>query len=225
MRATPVLFALGGVLLAYAAARRLYGREAGLGAAAVLGTSLLYYVIAHSLILDMAVSVLMSATLFCFILGVHEAPGSARRWFFYGLYASAALATLTKGLIGFLVTGAVMFLWLLIFNQWKRLRPFYLPTGALLFLVVAAPWHVLAALRNPTWAHRYFVFEHWERFTSPVASRPGPWHYYIWIVLAGLIPWVGFLWPAVRDACAVAQATGSGPAGRGGRKTPTRGSS
>jgi hypothetical protein len=33
-----------------------------------------------------------------------------------------------------------------------------------------------------------------------VASRPGPWHYYIWIVLAGLIPWVGFLWPAVRDA-------------------------
>jgi len=199
-RATPVLFALGGVLLAYAAARRLYGREAGLGAATVLGTSLFYYVIAHSLILDMAVSVLMSATLFCFILGVHEAPGSARRWFFYGLYASAALATLTKGLIGFLVTGAVMFLWLLIFNQWKRLRPFYLPTGALLFLVVAAPWHVLVALRNPTWAHRYFVFEHWERFTSPVASRPGPWHYYIWIVLAGLIPWVGFLWPAVRDA-------------------------
>ena len=199
-RAMPVLFALGGVLLAYAAARRLHGREAGLAAAAVLGTSLFYYVIAHSLILDMAVSVLMSATLFCFILGVREVPGPARRWFFYGLYASAALATLTKGLIGFLVTGAVMFLWLLVFNQWKRLRPFYLPTGALLFLALAAPWHMLVALRNPTWAHRYFVFEHWERFTSPAASRPGPWHYYIWIVLVGLVPWVGFLWPAVRDA-------------------------
>jgi 4-amino-4-deoxy-L-arabinose transferase-like glycosyltransferase len=199
-RAMPVLFALGGVLLAYAAARRLHGREAGLAAAAVLGTSLFYYVIGQSLILDMAVSVLMSATLFCFILGVREAPGSARRWLFYGLYASAALATLTKGLIGFLVTGAVMFLWLLVFNQWKRLRPFYLPTGALLFLALAVPWHVLVAQRNATWAHRYFVFEHWERFSSPAASRPGPWHYYIWVVLAGLIPWVGFLWPAVRDA-------------------------
>ena len=199
-RAMPALFALGGVLLAYATARRLYGREAGLATAAVLGTSLLYYVLGHILILDMAVSVLMSATLFCFLLGVREAPGAARRWWFYGLYASAALATLTKGLMGFLVTGAVMFLWLLIFNQWKRLRPFYLPTGALLFLALAAPWHVLVALRNATWVHRYIVREHWERFSSPVASRPGPWHYYIWIVLAGLIPWVGFLWPAVRDA-------------------------
>ena len=200
MRTTPALFALGGVLLAYAVARRLYGREAGLAAAVVLGTSLLYYVLGHILILDMAVSVLMSATLFCFILGVREAPGLARRGLFYGLYASAALATLTKGLIGFLVTGAVMFLWLLIFNQWKRLRPFYLPTGALLFLAIAAPWHLLAALRNPTWAHRYFVSEHWVRFTATGTGHPGPWWYFVPIVLLGLFPWTGFLWPAVRDA-------------------------
>ena len=199
MRAIPVLFALGGVLLTYAAARSLYGREAGLLSAAVLGTSLLYFAIAHIILLDMAVSVLMSATLFCFILGVREPPGAKRRWLFYGLYACAALATLTKGLIGFLVTGAVMFLWLLVFNQWKRLRPFHLPTGALLFLAIAAPWHVLAARHNETWAHRYFVYEHWQRFLTPAASRPGAWYYYVGIVLAGLIPWVGFLWPAVRD--------------------------
>ncbi len=200
MRATPALFALAGVLLTYAAARRLHGREAGLLAAAVLGTSILYFVIAHIMLLDMAVSVLMASTLFCFILGVREAPGARRRWLFYGLYASAALATLTKGLIGFLVTGAVMFLWLLIFNQWKRLRPLHLPSGIALFLLIAAPWHILAAQQNETWAHRYFVYEHWERFTTPAASRPGAWHYFVWIVLAGLIPWTGFLWSATRDA-------------------------
>ena len=198
MRATPALFALAGVLLTYAAARRLHGREAGLLAAAVLGTSILYFVIAHIMLLDMAVSVFMAATLFCFVLGVREAPGARRRWLFYGLYASAALATLTKGLIGFLVTGAVMFLWLLIFNQWKRLRPLHLPSGIALFLLIAAPWHILAAQANETWAHRYFVYEHWERFTTPAASRPGAWHYFVWIVLAGLIPWTGFLWSAVR---------------------------
>ncbi len=206
MRATPALFALGGVLLTYAAARHLYGRGAGLGAAIVLGTSLFYFILAHILVLDMAVSVLMSATLFCFILGVREpAPtngrrGSARRWFFYGLYASAALATLTKGLIGFLVTGAVMFLWLLVFNQWRRLRPLYLPTGVLIFLAIALPWHLLAAERNPTWFHRYIVFEHFERFLTPVASRHGAWWYFIPIVLGGLFPWVGFLWASTRRA-------------------------
>src|SRR6185369_15354715 len=106
----------------------------------------------------------MSGTLFCFLLGVREEPGAKRRWLFMGLYASAALATLTKGLMGFMVSGAVMFLWLLVFNQWKRLLPLYLPTGALLFLAIALPWHVLAALHNDTWVHRYVVFEHFLRF-------------------------------------------------------------
>ena len=110
-----------------------------------------------------------------------------------------------------------MFLWLLVFNQWKRLRPFYLPTGALLFLVIAAPWHILAALRNATWVHRYLVYEHFERFTSPAASRPGAWWYFVPIVLLGLFPWTGFLWPGLREAL------------RGGwaarRRTSTRGSS
>ncbi|MDD2764718.1 MAG: glycosyltransferase family 39 protein [Opitutaceae bacterium] len=210
LRAAPVLYALGGVLLTYAAGRRLYGRAAGLFAAGMLGSSLLYFALTRILILDMAVSVLMSATLFCFILGVREpAPatgsgqaGSRRRWLFYGLYASAALATLTKGLIGFLVTGAVMFLWLLVFNQWKRLRPFYLPTGALLFLAIAAPWHILAAERNPGWARFYFLYEHWERFLSPTHNRYEPWWFFLPIVLLGLFPWVGFLWPALRTALA-----------------------
>lgn len=202
MRAGPALFALGGVLLIYAAARRMHGRLAGLCAATVLGTSLLYFALARVLILDMAVSVLMSATLFCFILGVREPPGARRRWLFYGLYASAALATLTKGLIGFLVPGAVMFLWLLLFNQWRRLRPFYLSTGALLFLAIAAPWHVLAAQRSDVWAHFYFVHEHWERFTTTTHGRYEPWWYFIPVLLGGLFPWTGFLWSAVRDAVA-----------------------
>jgi 4-amino-4-deoxy-L-arabinose transferase-like glycosyltransferase len=200
MRAGPALFALLGVLATYAAARRLHGRTAGLVAATVLATSTLYFALGRILILDMAVSVLMSTALFCFILGVREAPGARRRWLFYGLYASMALATLAKGLIGFLVTGAVMFTWLLLFNQWHRLRPLYLPTGAALFLALAAPWHLLAALHNETWAHRYFVYEHWLRFTTAAADRPGPWWYFIPVVLLGVFPWTGFLWPAWRDA-------------------------
>lgn len=201
-RLTPALFGLGGVLLTYAAARRLHGRLAGLAAAVVLGTSLIYFVLARILLLDMAVSVLMSATLFCFVLGVEEPPGARRRWFFYGLYASAALATLAKGLIGFLIPGAVMFLWLLVFNQWHRLLPMYLPTGVALFLAIAAPWHVLAAQRNPAWAQFYFVHEHWERFTTTAHNRAEPFWFFVPVILAGLFPWVGFAGGAMREAVA-----------------------
>jgi 4-amino-4-deoxy-L-arabinose transferase-like glycosyltransferase len=203
VRVMPALSGLGGVLLTYAAARRLYGRMAGLASAIVLGTALLFFALSRLLILDMAVSMLMCATLFCFILGVREVPGPRRRWLFLGLYASAALATLTKGPIGFLVTGAVMFLWLLIFNQWKRLRPLHLPTGLALFLAIAAPWHVLVASRNPEWAHFYFVYENWERFTSVSGhERSAPWWIFAPVVLLGLFPWMGFLWAGLRESLA-----------------------
>jgi 4-amino-4-deoxy-L-arabinose transferase-like glycosyltransferase len=202
VRTAPALFALAGILLTYAAARKLRGREAGLWSAVVLGTSVLYFGLAHLPIIDMAVSVLMAAALFSFILGVREPPGTRRRLLFYGLYAAAALATLAKGLIGFVLPGAVMFLWLLIFDQWKRLRPFHLPTGLLLFLAVAAPWHLAVASRNPSWAHFYFVHEHWERFTTTEHGRVGPWWYFVPVVILGLFPWIGFLQPALGSALA-----------------------
>jgi 4-amino-4-deoxy-L-arabinose transferase-like glycosyltransferase len=207
VRLTPALFGLAGVLLTYATARRLYGRAAGLAAAGVLATSLLYFVLSRVLLLDMAVSVLMAATLVCFLLGVREdattpAGRARRRWLFLGLYASAALATLAKGLIGFLIPGAVMFLWLLVFNQWRRLLPMHLGPGLVLFLAIAAPWHVVAAQRHPGWAEFYFVREHWERFTSTTHLRAEPWWFFGPVVLAGLFPWVGFLGGAVREAVA-----------------------
>lgn len=202
VRLTPALFSVGGILLAYGAARRLYGRDAGLWSGLVLGSSLLYFGLGHLVALDMPLSVLMSATLFCFILGVRERPGATRRLLFYGLYASSALATLMKGLEGFLITGAVMFLWLVLFGQWGRLRPFYLPTGLLLFLGIAAPWHLLVASRNPGWAHFFFIHEHWERFTDKGHGRYQPAWFFIPILLLGFFPWTGFLWPALRKSLA-----------------------
>jgi len=146
--------------------------------------------------------VLISAVLCCFALAVREPAGSTRRWLFYGLYASAALATLAKGLIGFLLPGAVMFFWLLGFNQWRRLLPMHLPTGILLFLAIAAPWHLLVASRNPEWAWFYFVHEHWLRFTTTTHGRYQPWWFFLPVVALGFFPWTGFLWRAVRRAMA-----------------------
>lgn len=86
-----------------------------------------------------------------------------------------------------------MFLWLLVFNQWKRLLPMHLVGGGLLFLAIAAPWHVLAAQRQPEWAEFYFVNEHWRRFTEPGHGRTEPWWFFGAVLMLGLFPWLGFL--------------------------------
>jgi 4-amino-4-deoxy-L-arabinose transferase-like glycosyltransferase len=218
-RAVVALCSVKGVCLAYLAGRLLYGRAAGIWAAVVLGTSLLYFALGHILLLDMAVTVLISAALFCFIVALRipaergqvekfdpaesgvnffNLTPSCRRWLLYGFYSCAALATLTKGLIGFMLPGAVIFLWLLLFNQWRRLRPLFLPSGVLLFLAIAAPWHLLVASRNPSWAHFYFIHEQFQRFSTTEAHRVAPWWIFAPIVLFGLFPWTGFLWPALR---------------------------
>ena len=199
-RTVPAVFGTLGVLLLYGTVRRLHGRASAWWASLVLASSVLYFAHARILLLDMVVAVLISAVLCCFLLAVREPAGPMRRWMFYGLYASAALATLAKGLIGFLLPGAVMFLWLLLFNQWRRLRPFYLPTGLFIFAVIAVPWHLLVAQRNPEWAWFYFVHEHWLRFTTTTHGRYEPWWFFLPVVVLGLFPWTGFLLRGVQRA-------------------------
>ena len=201
-RAVPAIFGTLGVLLLYGTVRRLHGRDAARWAAFVLASSVLYLAHARILLVDMVVSVLISTVLCCFLLAVSEPAGPRRRWLLYGLYASAALATLAKGLIGFLLPGAVMFFWLLLFHQWRRLRPLYLPTGLLIFAIIAVPWHLLVAQRNLEWTWFYFVHEHWLRFTTTTHGRYEPWWFFLPIVIFGVFPWTGFLFHGVRQAVA-----------------------
>jgi 4-amino-4-deoxy-L-arabinose transferase-like glycosyltransferase len=191
---TAILAALGAVAT-YLGGRFIYGRATGLLAAFLLSTTLLYYALSRVVILDMAVSVFITTGLLCFVSALEFPPGPRRRLLWYGFYASMALATLSKGLIGFVLPGAVAFFWVLLLNQWSRLRPFYPWTGSVLLLAIAAPWHVLATLRNPDFAQFYFVHEHFNRFFSQVHDRYQPFWYFIPALLGGLLPWV-FLAPA-----------------------------
>ncbi len=100
------IFALAGVLMTYAAARCLHGREVGIASAVVLGTSLLYYALGQIIILDMGVAVTLAGALFAFILAMREPAGRKRLALFVTFYVCIALATLIKGLIGFLLPSA-----------------------------------------------------------------------------------------------------------------------
>jgi 4-amino-4-deoxy-L-arabinose transferase-like glycosyltransferase len=200
LRLWPALFALFGCLALAVAGARLFGRMTGLLSAAVLATSLLYYGLGRAIILDMPVSILLTLALLSFLVGSHEAPGLKRRLYLWGFYAFAALAVLTKGLIGILIPAMVIGAWILLLGEWRMLKTLYIPSGLALFLLIAAPWHIMVDMANPEFFQFYFIHEHFQRFLTKVHGRYKPFWYFIPIVLLGLFPWSAFLLQAIKHS-------------------------
>jgi 4-amino-4-deoxy-L-arabinose transferase-like glycosyltransferase len=188
---------LAGLGLAWALGRSMGaggGRGTGLLATTFLGTAPLYVALARANIIDMTLSFFLGATLTCFWLAQEREKGErGERLLWYGLFASAALATLTKGLIGFVIPGAVIFFYLLLTRRWRLLLRVPWVGGIALFLAIAAPWHVLAAQRNPEFLWFYFVHEHLLRYTTSEAMREAPFWYFAPVLVLGLLPWSGLL--------------------------------
>jgi 4-amino-4-deoxy-L-arabinose transferase-like glycosyltransferase len=131
--------------------------------------------------------------------------------------AVLALSVLTKGLIGLIFPVLFAILYLALTRQLALLRKLSLIPSTLIFLALAAPWHILAALRNPAvpmpsgvglppragWAWFYLYNEHIARFLGrriphDYGQVPIP---LFWLLLVlWLFPWAAFLPTAVFGA-------------------------
>lgn len=105
------------------------------------------------------------------------------------LGAGAALAMLAKGLIGIVFPGLVFLIWIAIAGRWRRLGELLLSPAPLVFLALAAPWFILVQRANPSFFEIFFVREHFARFATAEASRPGPIYYFVLAFIAGFLPW------------------------------------
>jgi 4-amino-4-deoxy-L-arabinose transferase-like glycosyltransferase len=181
---------LGIIFTAYAATR-LFGRETGLLTAAVLGSSLLYTLIAHMNSLDMGMTFFMGGALMSFLLAQQDAASArANRLWMHVAWAALAFSVLSKGLMGIVLPGAVLVLYTLIerdFGLWKRLHLF---SGLLLFMAIAAPWFIAVSIANPEFFHFFFIHEHFERFLTKTHGRYEPWWWFIPVLAAGILPWI-----------------------------------
>lgn len=130
--------------------------------------------------------------------------------------AVMALNVLTKGLIGLVFPIAFVLLYLAVTRQLRLLPRFHLLSSTAVFLPIAAPWHILAALRTPAialptglglpatggWAWFYLYNEHIARFLGhriphDYGQVPIP---LFWLLTAiWIMPWAAFLPSAITD--------------------------
>ncbi len=179
-----------GVLMVFFTGRRLFGAQAGWYAALVLASSLLWVLIAHVNTLDMGVSFFLAAAVCAFLLAQHDTAAARKRtgWML-AAWAAVALAVLSKGLIGLVLPGAALVLYILIERDWKLIGRLRLASGIALLLVLTLPWFVAVSRANPEFFHFFFIHEHFERFLTKQHGRYQPPYYFIPVLLAGMLPW------------------------------------
>jgi len=150
-----------------------FGRKPGFYSGLCMATCVGLFLFTRILIADAMLTFTTALAMWAFLRAVDQNESRPALWAAI-MAASLGVGLLIKSLVGLVFPVTTALLYLAITRQlfsrdtWKRLHPF---TGALIALVIAVPWHVLATLRNPP----YFAFS--------FHSGPGQYHGFLWFFL------------------------------------------
>jgi 4-amino-4-deoxy-L-arabinose transferase-like glycosyltransferase len=147
-----------------------FGRRAGFYSGLAISTCVGLFLFTRILIPDVMLTATITLAMWAILRVLDEQETRPRFWAFV-LAASLGVGLLLKSAVALLFPAGAAVVYLLLTRQlfsgkmWRRLRPW---SGLAIMLVIAAPWHVLAALRNPP----YFDFT--------MRSAPGEYHGFLW---------------------------------------------
>jgi len=180
-----------GALLVYLWALTIYGSLTAFLSALVLATSVEYVILSQNIIHDLALSLFISVALFLFHRASRE--NGFTRISFVCFYAALGGAVLTKGPIGLLLPGLIIFLYLLKTKQWRLILNRYVVIGAAIFLIIALPWYIVMALRHDDYLQAFLIKGNIARFFSRKSGHREPFYFYIQMLAAGFFPWSVFI--------------------------------
>jgi 4-amino-4-deoxy-L-arabinose transferase-like glycosyltransferase len=184
----------------YQFGRRFLTPQAGFWAGLLFLATIGPYLFTRLLIPDVTIGLWIGIALYCFLDGWQsEAPTLLSCW---TIAAVIGLNLLTKGLIGLVFPCAIMFVFLLLTGSLRHHLKMRLISSTLVFLIVAVPWHILAALRNPPAGQAkgflwfYFMNEQFLRYLGkryPMDYATVPLVLFYGLLFLWFLPWSSFL--------------------------------
>jgi 4-amino-4-deoxy-L-arabinose transferase-like glycosyltransferase len=184
-------------LLGYHWSRRAYGDRAAFYTGTSILTAAGVFLFTRIYIPEVLLSLFLMVSLYC-LLQIFETRASRPGLYAYAMWTALALAVLTKGLVALVFFGGAAIFYLAITGEWRSLRKTKPVSGLLLFFAIAAPWHILAGIRNTGGMNGhgffwfYFVNEHFLRFLGkryPKDYNKLPGYLYWSLHLVWLFPW------------------------------------
>ncbi|MBV8892333.1 MAG: glycosyltransferase family 39 protein [Acidobacteria bacterium] len=203
----PLAVAVVALLIsAYSLGWQIYGQRGAFYSALVLVTSIGPYLYTRFLIPDILVALWLTLGFGFFLATFDQKPPS--RLACWGLAFTIALNVLTKGLIGLVFPVSIIGIFVLLTGQLAHLWRMRLLSSLAVLFLIAAPWHILAALRNPDvgttrgFLWFYFVNEHFLRYLNKRVPRDYdtvPLLLFWLLTIVWLVPWAAFLPEAVKQ--------------------------
>ncbi len=192
-RLPAALAALLATLAAARAALRSYGLDAAWLALLLMPTTVASIGLGRAATPDMLFSALLMAAAVCAAEILEKRrPGAISRLIFGVLLG---LATLAKGPAALLLAGGAAILWAFASRQWRACLRLLHPLSVAACLLVAGPWYVICAVRNPDFLHVFIVQHNFSRYLTTAFSHTQPFWFFAPILLAAIAPWTALLFP------------------------------
>ena len=186
------LMAIGAVLMTTISAARQFNARAGFWSGLVMGTTVMIMYMGKASVTDSTLLFFMTGALLCFM---HE-----KYWL---MYLFCGFAVMTKGPIGIVFPGAIIFLYLLITRNLRRLLRMHVIPGVILVAAVGMPWYVFMFQNHGMdFIYEFIGFHNISRFTAPLHPKRVHWWFYLPVIILGLFPWTGLLLKSIKDAVA-----------------------
>lgn len=185
-----VLSALSVVYIYWFVRRIFLNPRVALLSAAVLATSLEYWILARMIITDAALFLFSSVSLAAFFLGIKE----KQNVHYILAYACAALAVLTKGPIGIAMPGMIIFAYILVTRQWFLFKRLFILPGLAIFFGIAGPWYfAMYQLHGREFIDTFLGLHNYLRATVSEHPADNVFYYYLVLFPLSLLPWTGML--------------------------------
>ena len=168
--------------------------EAAFLTAVILPTTVALVGFGRAATTDMIFSSLLAIALVCAAeLVWHPRTGAALMGWHLAWGGVLGFATLAKGPAAVVLAGGGVALWTVVTQRWRDAMRLLNPLSIIMFFVVALPWYVLCALRNPDFVQVFLVSHNFERFVTPVFRHEQPFWFFGPVLLLGLVPWTALV--------------------------------
>ncbi|MEL7146632.1 MAG: glycosyltransferase family 39 protein [Bacteroidota bacterium] len=180
------------VLLTFLISRKYVGERGSKVASVVMVASIGIAFQFHMATPDAFLVFFMTSSLFSYF---HYFK-SGKKLFLYLTYVAMALASLTKGPVGIVLPAVSIFFFLIAKKQLKKktIKAMHLGKGALIILLLSAPWYgAVFWATDGAWTSEFFLFHNFGRYTSSKIGHGSAFYLPTIFIVAWALPFSAFL--------------------------------